>query len=135
MSNSQVSRPLSPHVGIYRWQITNTLSILHRMTGVALSIGTLFLVAWLWAAAYNGQTFHMWQEFFAGPVGIFMLFGWSVAFYYHLGNGIRHLVWDTGRGFDLDTVTKTGLFNLAFTAVATAITWFVAGNQLMGGAS
>ena len=133
MSKIQPARPLSPHLGIYRWQITNALSILHRLSGVALSVGTLFLAAWLWAAAYNGDYFHEWQEFYAGPIGILMLFGWSVVFYYHLGNGIRHLFWDMGKGFELPTVTKTGLFNLGFTALATLITWGIAGSKLIGG--
>ena len=133
MSNIKTSRPLSPHLGIYRWQITNTLSILHRMTGVVLSIGSIFLAAWLWAAAYNGEYFHAWQEFFRGPVGLFMLFGWTAAFYYHLGNGIRHLFWDAGKGFDIPTVTKSGIANIAFVIVATLGTWAYVFTAVLGG--
>jgi succinate dehydrogenase / fumarate reductase cytochrome b subunit len=135
MSNERPARPLSPHLSIYSWQITNTLSILHRLTGVVLSVGVIFLTAWLWAAAYNGEYFHAWQSFFAGPIGLIMLFGWSAAFYYHLGNGIRHLFWDAGKGFALPNVTKSGLFNVAFAAIATAVTWVVVFTSILGGSA
>ncbi len=123
MASPQNARPLSPHVGIYRWQITNTLSILHRLTGVALSVGTLFLVAWLWAAAYNGEYFLMWRDFFSSFIGQLMLFGWSAAFYYHLGNGIRHLLWDTGWGFELGCVKRTGIVSVTISTLLTLGTW------------
>jgi succinate dehydrogenase / fumarate reductase cytochrome b subunit len=120
-------RPLSPHLGIYRWQISNTLSILHRLTGVALTIGSLLLAAWLWCAAYAPETHGMIREFFGSPFGLFMLFGWSVAFYYHLAAGIRHLFWDAGMGFNVPVMTRTGQLVIAFTVLATAGTWaFVA---------
>lgn len=125
------SRPLSPHVGIYRWQITNTLSILHRITGVALSAGTAVLAAWLWAAAYDGAYFDAWQDFFISPIGVLMLMGWVFCFFYHLANGIRHLFWDIGRGFALQTVTKSGLLVVAFALIATL---FVALSVLQQGA-
>lgn len=117
-------RPLSPHLGIYRWQISNTLSILHRMTGIALTIGTLLLAAWLWCAAYAPETHGMIREFFGSPFGLVMLFGWSVAFYYHLAAGIRHLFWDAGMGFNVPTMTRTGKLVIAFTVLATGGTWF-----------
>lgn len=117
------SRPLSPHVGIYRWQITNTLSILHRLTGVALSLGSGLIVAWLWAAAYDGAYFDFWQDFFASNIGTFMLIGWSFCFFYHLANGIRHLFWDIGRGFALGTVTKSGIAVVIFATLGTFWLW------------
>lgn len=126
------SRPLSPHVGIYRWQITNTLSILHRLTGIALSIGAFFMVAWLWAAAYNGEYFEMWQSFFVSPLGIFMLVGWTAAFYYHLGNGIRHLFWDAGKGFALPNVTRSGVCVVLFAILSTALSWWYIYSQMKG---
>lgn len=119
----QAQRPLSPHLGIYRWQISNTLSILHRLTGVALSLGSLLLAVWLWCAAYAPQTHAMLHEFFASPIGLFLLFGWSVAFYYHLAAGIRHLFWDSGRGFRVPVMTRTGQLVVAFTLLATGGTW------------
>ena len=118
-------RPLSPHLQVYRPQITSVMSILHRMTGVALSIGALFMVAWLWAAAYDSGYFVMWRGFFGSILGQIMLIGWSACFYYHLANGIRHLWWDTGRGFDLKSVDKSGIFALGFVGVATVITWVI----------
>lgn len=118
-------RPLSPHLQIYRWQITMVMSILHRFTGVALSVGALFMVAWLWAAAYDSSYFVMWRGFFGSIIGQIMLIGWSACFYYHLANGLRHLWWDMGRGFALENVTKSGMIAFAFTGVATAITWLI----------
>ncbi|MBY0354548.1 MAG: succinate dehydrogenase, cytochrome b556 subunit [Rickettsiales bacterium] len=119
----QQQRPLSPHLGIYRWQISNSLSILHRLTGVALSGGSLVLAVWLWCAAYAPEAHAMLHQFFATPFGLFMLVGWSVAFYYHLATGIRHLFWDVGVGFSLPVMTRSGQFVVIFTLCATAGTW------------
>ena len=105
------------------------MSILHRVTGVALIAGTIPLVAWLWAAAYDVVAYASISSFLGGGFGLTLLFGWSIAFYYHLGNGIRHLWWDIGRGFDLDSVNKTGMMVIIFTIVATAITWIYIGAQ------
>jgi len=124
MTQTHHSRPLSPHLQIYRPQISSVLSIMHRITGLILSAGSALLVAWLWAAAYNGSYFECWQQFFTSTLGCILLIGWSAAFYYHLGNGIRHLFWDMGRGFDLKNLTRSGLAVLAFAATATAITWW-----------
>ncbi|MBN8543492.1 MAG: succinate dehydrogenase, cytochrome b556 subunit [Alphaproteobacteria bacterium] len=118
-------RPLSPHLQIYRPQISSVTSIFHRISGIVLSVGAAFMVAWLWAAAYNSGYFVMWRGFFGSILGQIMLIGWSVAFYYHLGNGLRHLWWDTGNGFDLKTADKTGYFVFGFTALATLITWLI----------
>lgn len=119
-------RPLSPHLQVYRLPLYGAMmSILHRFTGVALSIGAVFMVAWLWAAAYDSGYFVMWRSFFGSIIGQIMLIGWSAAFYYHLANGIRHLWWDAGRGFDLKSVDKSGMFAFGFVAVATAITWII----------
>lgn len=117
-------RPLSPHLQIYRWQLTSVLSILHRVTGVALSVGTLLLVWWLVAAATGPQAYAAVQAFIGSWVGLVLLFGWSVALFYHLCNGIRHLVWDTGHGLDLPSVYSSGWIVLAATAVLTALAWF-----------
>jgi succinate dehydrogenase / fumarate reductase cytochrome b subunit len=127
--SQNLSRPLSPHVSIYRWQITNTLSILHRLTGVALSVGSGLIAAWLWAAAYNGAYFDRWQSFFQSNVGSVMLAGWSFCFFYHLANGIRHLFWDIGRGFELKQVRISGMFVVLFSIIATAWFWLSIMNQ------
>ncbi len=94
-------RPLSPHLQIYRWQLTSVLSILHRATGVVLSAGALLLVWWLVAAASGPDAFEGVQDFLGSWFGLLLLFGWSLSLFYHLCNGIRHLVWDTGHALDL----------------------------------
>ena len=80
-------RPLSPHLQVYRWQLTSVLSILHRVTGVALTVGTILLVWWLVAAANGPDSFEAAQGFLGSPIGLLLLFGWSVALFYHLCNG------------------------------------------------
>lgn len=94
------ARPLSPHLGIYRWQIGNTLSILHRLTGAALALGIVALCYWLISlasgdAAYGSAIRVLWS-----PLGILFLVGWTFSFLYHLLNGVRHLFWDAGYGFE-----------------------------------
>ncbi len=120
------TRPTSPHLTIYRWQITMVMSILHRATGLALAFGTVFLVAWLWAAAYSPDCFAWLHGFFGSFIGKIMMFGWTVAFYYHLLNGIRHLWWDLGNGFELRSVDITGLAVAVACTALTIVTWIVA---------
>ena len=125
MNHPNDSRPLSPHLSIYRWLITNTLSILHRITGVALSVGLVLVSAWLITAAWCPETFALIQDFFGGIVGQVFLFGWTAAFYYHLANGMRHLNLDMGRGFTLDEVTSSGRLVVIFTVGMTLMTWIL----------
>lgn len=122
-------RPLSPHLQVYRWQLTSVLSILHRATGVALTLGAVLLVWWLVAAAEGPDAFGRAQAFLGSPVGLALLFLWSLALYYHLCNGLRHLWWDTGRGLELPAVYAGGWAMLAGTVVLTVITWAVAVSQ------
>jgi succinate dehydrogenase / fumarate reductase, cytochrome b subunit len=93
-------RPTSPHAQIYRWQIGNTLSILHRTTGAALALGLLALSYWLVCLADGPDSYISAARFFGSPVGLFLMLGWTFAFSYHLLNGVRHLFWDAGRGFE-----------------------------------
>jgi len=116
-------RPLSPHLQVYRWQLTSVLSILHRFSGVALAAGTILLVWWLAAAATGGEAFAAVQHFLGSWIGLLLLFGWSVALFYHLCNGVRHLVWDTGRGLDLASVYASGWAVVAATVVLTVVAW------------
>ena len=116
-------RPLSPHLQIYRWQLTSVLSILHRFSGIALTVGTILLVYWLVAAANGPESFESAQWFLGSWLGLLLLFGWSVALFYHLCNGIRHLWWDTGRGLDLRGVYASGWAVLIATAVLTILAW------------
>lgn len=117
------NRPLSPHLQIYRLPLVAILSITHRITGVALSAGTLLLVIWLGSAAYGPEAYDQVSALLASPFGLFVLFGFSAAFYYHLCNGIRHLVWDFGRGFELPTVARSNRLVILGAVVLTVATW------------
>jgi len=117
------NRPLSPHLQIYRLPLVALMSITHRITGVALSAGTILLVIWLGSAAYGPETYDQVSAYLASPLGMIVLFGFSAAFYYHLCNGIRHLVWDTVRGFELPTVRRTNILVILGAVVLTAATW------------
>ena len=103
-----VSRPTSPHIGIYRWQITMTMSILHRVTGVALSLGTLALVYWLLATAMGPVSYANAHWFFSTWIGQLLMWGWTFSLFYHLCNGIRHLFWDVGKGFEIKDMYTSG---------------------------
>src|SRR5436309_7716075 len=122
---TQSERPLSPHLQVYRWQLTSVLSILHRTTGVALSLGTILLVWWLGAASDGPEPYAAFQRFLGSWIGLVLLFGWSLALFYHLCNGIRHLLWDTGRGLELRSVYTGGWTVLAATTALTIIAWVV----------
>jgi succinate dehydrogenase / fumarate reductase, cytochrome b subunit len=118
-------RPLSPHLQVYRWQLTSVMSILHRASGIALSLGAILLVWWLGAASDGPEPYAAVQRFLGSWIGLLLLFGWSLALFYHLCNGIRHLVWDTGRGLELSGVYAGGWAVLASTAVLTIVTWVI----------
>jgi succinate dehydrogenase / fumarate reductase, cytochrome b subunit len=120
-----MERPLSPFMFPvwYRFQITSTLSILHRLTGIALAIGSILLTWWLVAVASGGKLFAATHDFMVSPIGMLLLFLWSVAFFYHLSNGIRHLVWDAGYGFEIREAYRSGYAVLAATVVLTALAW------------
>ncbi len=129
MSSPEASseRPLSPHLQIYRWQITNTLSILHRLTGIALSAGTLLLVYWLIAVATGPGRFAYAQALIMSWPGQLLMLGWTFSLFYHLGNGIRHLSWDAGWGFELKTLRATGWLVVLFSLIMTGVCWWLAG--------
>ena len=124
-------RPLSPHLQIYKPQLTSLLSISHRLTGMALGLGTLFLVWWLVAAASGDAAFAAAQAFFGSWLGLLLLFGWTFSFFFHLCNGVRHLMWDTGHGLDLCTTYATGWAALAASGVLTLLA-FAAGLAVRG---
>ena len=119
-----MARPTSPHLGIYRWQIGNTLSILHRLTGIALAFGLLALCYWLISLAGGSQAYAMAVRLFASPVGLLCLMGWSFAFLYHLLNGVRHLFWDAGYGFERAQRHASGWFAVLGSIVLTLCLWF-----------
>lgn len=130
---SEAQRPLSPHLTVYRPQLTSVLSILHRMTGVALGAGTLLLVWWLAAAASGPEAFATVQAFTGSVIGRLLLLGWTWALLYHLCNGIRHLFWDAGLGYELATVTRSGWAVVAASAALTLAVWIL-GYAARGGA-
>ncbi len=117
------SRPLSPHIQVYKPQITSLLSITHRVSGIALSIGSVLLVWQLLAAAAGPEPFASIQSFLGSWLGLLLLVAWSAALYFHLFNGVRHLAWDLGYGFDLPSAYRTGNWVLLASAVLTALTW------------
>jgi succinate dehydrogenase cytochrome b subunit len=119
-------RPLSPHLQVYRWQITMTMSILHRVSGVGLTIGALGLAWWLLALAAGGDTYTHASALIASPLGLVLLFGFSLSLVYHLLNGIRHLMWDIGWGFDIPETYRSGWAVAVLTVVFTAAIWFAA---------
>jgi succinate dehydrogenase / fumarate reductase cytochrome b subunit len=120
-----MERPLSPFMFPiwYRFQITSTLSILHRLTGIGLAVGSILLAWWLVAVAAGGELFAATRGILASPIGVLLLFLWSIAFFYHLCSGIRHLAWDAGYGFEIRDAYRSGYAVLAATAFLTLITW------------
>ncbi len=120
-----VDRPLSPHLQVYRWQITMALSILHRLTGVALAVGAVGFVLWLWLLAFMPGAFVSFNELLATIVGQLMLCGWTFALFYHMANGVRHLWWDVGRGLDNRAITIGGVTVIVVATVFTGVTWFI----------
>jgi succinate dehydrogenase / fumarate reductase cytochrome b subunit len=125
-------RPLSPHLQVYRLPMLAILSITHRATGVALAAGTLLLVCWLVAAATGADAYAKVNAFIGSPIGMLLLLGWSVSLFFHLANGIRHLFWDAGKGFEIKTSENSGWAVVAFTIAATMLAWSI-GLGLLGG--
>jgi len=116
-------RPLSPHLQVYRLPLAAILSISHRITGVGLTLGLVMLAWWIVSAAYGPDSYAQAVAFMASPLGYVLLFGFSVALFFHLCNGIRHLLWDAGRNFEIAQTKRGNLFVLLGTVVLTAGAW------------
>lgn len=116
-------RPLSPHLSIYRWPITMVTSILHRATGVAMSVGFVLFVIWLADTASGPDAYAAFAGAMGSVIGKILLIGWSWAFFFHLSNGIRHLVWDAGHGFEKDQANASAWLVIAAAVVLTVIFW------------
>jgi len=129
MTQPSSGRPLSPHLSVYRWQITNTLSILHRISGFGLFLGLIPFTLWLWGAAYDPDLFECMSGLFHSIIGELCLFGWTLAFYYHFCNGIRHLNWDLGRGFESKAVSNSGRLAIVVSLGLTMVTWAYVAEQ------
>jgi succinate dehydrogenase / fumarate reductase, cytochrome b subunit len=125
---STAQRPLSPFMlgQYYRLQLTSVLSFTHRLTGLALAFGTLFLAAWVLAAAAGPVAFGEFAAFARSPIGLLMLLGWSWALLYHLCNGVRHLVWDLGYSFEMKNVYTGGWIVVLASVLLTAAVWALA---------
>ena len=119
-------RPLSPHLGVYGWYLTMALSILHRATGAALALGLLLLAWWLIALASGPEAFAAAQGALGSPLGLLVLFAFSLAWWYHLLNGARHLAWDAGYNLGKAEARRSGVLVLAATAALTLLTWIAA---------
>ncbi|MBM3548438.1 MAG: succinate dehydrogenase, cytochrome b556 subunit [Alphaproteobacteria bacterium] len=120
---ASAQRPLSPHLQVYRWQITMAMSIAHRATGIALSGGAVALVFWLLALANGPDAFEVAQAIAGSWLGYLCLFGWTFCLFYHLANGIRHLVWDMGYGFEIKQFYASGWLTVVVALGLTVLAW------------
>ena len=125
-STPQRARPLSPHIQIYRWTLTMMPSILHRATGVALYAGTILLAWWLLAAATGPEAYAQVQAVSSAWYGRLVLFGYSWALLHHMFGGLRHFIWDTGRGFDLAHVELIARVTAIAPIILTVLVWVLA---------
>jgi succinate dehydrogenase / fumarate reductase cytochrome b subunit len=126
------ARPLSPHLQIYSPLINMVMSIFHRMTGVALYFGSLLLAWWLIAAATGQGYFSYVSNIMGTPLGLVVLVGFTWAFFHHLLGGLRHFLWDTGRGYDLKTIDLLSWGTIVLSLVLTALTWVELWRRIRG---
>ena len=119
-------RPLSPHMQVWRWHLTMLTSILHRATGSALYGGAIILAAWAIALASGPANYLYFMQLLGSPLGRVVMFGLTVSLFYHLANGIRHLVWDAGKGLDIKTSNLSGAAVIAFGVAAAIAVWVIA---------
>jgi succinate dehydrogenase cytochrome b subunit len=122
----QRERPLSPHLQVWRWHITMATSILHRATGVALYVGALIAAAWAISLAQGPDAYATFKQVMGSPLGRLVMFGLTLSYFYHLANGVRHLVWDSGHGLDVKSANASAVLVFAFTAAATVAVWAIA---------
>ena len=132
MSNPHKERPLSPHLQVYKPQLTSILSIFHRGTGVLLALATPLLVCWLWSIAEGAEVYSQAQVIFSHKLVKLALIGWSFCLFYHLCNGIRHLFWDVGMGYELKNLYASGWVVVISASALTAATWWFACAKLGG---
>lgn len=120
---ADTQRPLSPHLQIYKWQVQMMTSIVHRITGVALAAGTLLVVAGLVHLAAGEESYSHFKAVAGSPAGLALLFGWSWALFYHLCNGIRHLLQDAGFGFEIPQFLRSSWLSIAGSILLTVLVW------------
>ncbi len=122
---SSSNRPLSPHLQIYKPQLTSVLSILHRATGVVITMGAIAIAGWLWSIASGSDLYTCFSAILNSGIGKAGLVIWSMCTAYHLCNGIRHLAWDFGFGFDIEQAYLTGKLVLLGTVILTLTVWLI----------
>ena len=120
-------RPMSPHLQVWKFHPTMLSSILHRATGVGNALGLALVIGWLFAVASGPDAFEAYDAFFGSIIGKVILFGFTVSIFYHFSNGIRHLVWDAGKGFGLGVANFWSVFSMLIAVVASVALWAVAG--------
>lgn len=116
-------RPLSPHLQIYKWQVQMITSILHRATGIALAVGTLLVLWGVFSLAYSEATWNQFKTCIGSPVGMILMFGWSWALFYHLCNGIRHLLQDGGMGYEIPQFVRSSWLSIIVSIALTVAVW------------
>ena len=116
-------RPLSPHLQVYRLPLPALMSISHRASGVVMSTGTLLVALWLVMLAAGENTFNIAQQFVSHPIGKLVMFGYSLALFYHACNGIRHLFWDAVIGLDIPSIYRTGYLTIFLAIIFTLTFW------------
>ncbi|SFS12406.1 succinate dehydrogenase subunit C [Dyella sp. OK004] len=116
-------RPLSPHLQVYKWQVQMVTSILHRATGIALAVGTLLVLWGVLSLAGGEASFSQFKTCVGSPIGLVLLFGWSWALFYHLCNGIRHLIQDAGAGYAIPQFVRSSWLSVIGSIVLTVIVW------------
>lgn len=125
-ARTPAARPLSPHIGQWRWHITMLASILTRMSGVALYLAAFVAAGWAWALASGPERYARYTELLGSPLGVLLLLGFTGAFFYHFAAGVRHLVFDSGRGLNPKLADMTALAAIVFAVAATAVVFGLA---------
>ncbi len=120
---ADTQRPLSPHLQVYKWQVQMLTSILHRVTGVALAVGSVVLIAGLLHLAAGEDSFNHFRDIVGSPIGMVLLFGWSWALFYHLWNGVRHLLQDAGSGYAIPQFIRSSWLSIIGSIVLTVLAW------------
>ena len=117
---------MSPHLQVWRWHVTMLTSILHRVTGVGLYLGGLIAAAWAVALASGPEVYGTFMTLLGSPLGKLVMFGMSASVFYHLANGVRHLIWDAGHGLGLKDANASAYVVFGFTIAATLAVWAIA---------
>ncbi len=120
---ADTQRPLSPHLGIYKWQVQMVTSILHRATGIALSVGTLLVLWGVFSLATGEGSYNQFKTCIGSPIGLVLLFGWTWSLFYHLCNGIRHLLQDGGMGYAIPQFVRSSWLSIIVSIALTVLVW------------